>query len=122
MGDFKDKCFLSIDFKDVFQVNDAPSLDLIKNDLINQLQSMGSKNILLKDDDFTIKSGDTGVRLFGSLDIEVKNRLIRSNFTTVILPYDKKTIKLTIVHRSDDRYADNIKSRILESFDIVKEL
>ena len=122
MGDFKDKFFLSIDFKDVFQVNDAPSLDLIKNDLINQLQSMGSKNILLKDDDFTIKSGDTGVRLFGSLDIEVKNRLIRSNFTTVILPYDKKTIKLTIVHRSDDRYADNIKSRILESFDIVKEL
>jgi len=106
----------------VFQVNDAPSLDLIKNDLINQLQSMGSKNILLKDDNFTIKSGDTGVRLFGSLDIEVKNRLIRSNFTTIILPYDKKTIKLTIVHRSDDRYADNIKSRILESFDIVKEL
>ena len=122
MGDFNDKFFLSIDFKDVFQVNDAPSLDLIKNDLINQLQNMGSKNILLKDDDFTIKSGDTGIRLFGSLDIEVKNRLIRSNFTTVILPYDKKTIKLTIVHRSDDRYADNIKSRILESFDIVKEL
>lgn len=122
MGDFKDAFFLTIDFKDVVQVDNNPSLDLIKNDLINQFQTMGSKNILLKDDQFTIKSGDTGLRLFGSLDIEIKNRLIRSNFTTVILPYDKKTIRLTIVHRADDRYADNIKSRILESFDIVKEL
>ena len=122
MGDFKDAFFLAIDFKDVVQVDNNPSLDLIKNDLINQFQTMGSKNILLKDDQFTIKSGDTGLRLFGSLDIEIKNRLIRSNFTTVILPYDKKTIRLTIVHRADDRYADNIKSRILESFDIVKEL
>jgi len=71
---------------------------------------------------FTVKSGDTALRLYGSLDIEFNNDLYRSNFTSIILPYDKKTIKLIIVYREEDRYANDIESRILESFDIIKEL
>ena len=94
----------------------------LKNELINQFQNLGSKNILVKDDQFSIKSGDIGLRFYGSLDIEKNNDLIRSNFTSVILPYDKKTITLTIVYRDNDRYADRIESKILESFDIIKEL
>ena len=97
-------------------------MHILKNELITQFQNLGSKNILVKDDQFTIKSGDKGLRLFGSLDIEINNDLHRSIFTSIILPYEKKTIKLIIVYRDDDRYAGEIETRILESFDIIKEL
>ena len=122
MGTFEDNFYLSLDFKDVVQNENSVNLDLIKNGLINEFQVLGSKNILVKDDQFTVKSGDTALRLYGSLDIEFNNDLYRSNFTSIILPYDNKTIKLIIVYRDEDRYANDIESRILESLDIIKEL
>ncbi len=122
MGSFDDSFFLSLDFKDIIQSENPANIDNLKNELINQFQNLGSKNILVKDDQFSIKSGDIGLRFYGSLDIEKNNNLIRSNFTSIILPYDKKTITLIIVYRDNDRYTDKIESRILESFDIIKEL
>ena len=122
LGDFDDSFYLSLDFKNVVKDETPLNLDILKNELITQFQNLGSKNILVKDDQFTIKSGDKGLRLFGSLDIEINNDLHRSIFTSIILPYEKKTIKLIIVYRDDDRYAGEIETRILESFDIIKEL
>jgi len=122
MGIFNDPFYLSLDFKDVNQSDNPINIELLKNELIKKFQNTGSKNILVKDDQFSIKSGDIGLRLYGSLDVEISNSLYRSNFTSIILPYDKKTITLIIVYRDDDRYANKIESRILESFDIIKEL
>ena len=122
MGRFEDNFYLSLDFKDVTLTEDQVNLDLIKNGFISELQELGSKNILVKDDQFTVKSGDTAIRLYGSLDIEFNNDLYRSNFTSIILPYEKKTIKLIIVYRDNDRYASDIESKILKSIDIIKEL
>ena len=122
MGIFNDPFYLSLDFKDVNQSDNPTNIELLKNELIKKFQNTGSKNILVKDDQFSIKSGDIGLRLYGSLDIEISNSLYRSHFTSIIFPYDKKTITLIIVYRDDDRYANKIESRILESFDIIKEL
>jgi hypothetical protein len=122
MGNFDDSFYLSLDFKDVIQSENPSNIDLLKNELINKFQNLGSKNILVKDDQFSLKSGDIGLRFYGSLDIEKNNDLIRSNFTSVILPYEKKTIKLIIVYKDKDRYANKIESKILESFNIIKEL
>ena len=122
MGSFEDSFFLSLGFKDIIQSENPANIDNLKNELINQFQNLGSKNILVKDDQFTLKSGDIGLRFYGSLDIEKNNDLLRSNFTSVILPYDKKTITLIIVYRDNDRYADEIESKILESFNVIKEL
>ena len=122
MGTFEDSFFLSLGFKDIIQSENPANIDNLKNELINQFQNLGSKNILVKDDQFTLKSGDIGLRFYGSLDIEKNNDLLRSNFTSVILPYDKKTITLIIVYRDNDRYADKIESKILESFNVIKEL
>jgi hypothetical protein len=122
MGNFGDSFYLSLDFKDVIQSETPANIDILKNELINKFQNLGSKNILVKDDQFTLKSGDVGLRFYGSLDIEKNNDLIRSNFTSVILPYEKKTIKLIIVYKDKDRYANKIESKILESFNIIKEL
>ena len=122
MGTFEDSFFLSLGFKDIIQSENPANIDNLKNELINQFQNLGSKNILVKDDQFTLKSGDIGLRFYGSLDIEKNNDLLRSNFTSVILPFDKKTITLIIVYRDNDRYADKIESKILESFNVIKEL
>ena len=122
MGSFEDSFFLSLGFKDIIQSENPANIDNLKNELINQFQNLGSKNILVKDDQFSLKSGDIGLRFYGSLDIEKNNDLHRSNFTSVVLPYDKKTITLIIVYRDNDRYADKIESKILESFNVIKEL
>ena len=76
----------------------------------------------MNDETFTIKSGDTGYKFFGSLDFSDSNSLIRSNFTSIVFPYDQATISLTIIYLKEDRYSDKIEGRILESLNIIKEL
>ena len=76
----------------------------------------------MNDETFTIKSGDTGYKFFGSLDFDENNSLIRSSFTSIVFPYDQVTISLTIIYFKEDRYSDMVERRILESLNIIKEL
>ena len=76
----------------------------------------------MNDETFTIKSGDTGYKFFGSLDFGENNGLIRSSFTSIVLPYDQVTISLTIIYLKEDRYSDKVERRILESLNLIKEL
>ena len=76
----------------------------------------------MNDETFTIKSGDTGYKFYGSLDFDESNSLVRSSYTSIIFPYDQVTISITIIYLKEDRYSDKIEKRILESLNIIKEL
>ena len=121
-GDTEDSFFIELKFNDVIKGQQVTDLNTLLNNSLEELQGLGAKNILMNDETFTIKSGDTGYKFFGSLDFSDSNSLIRSNFTSIVFPYDQATISLTIIYLKEDRYSDKIEGRILESLNIIKEL
>jgi hypothetical protein len=97
-------------------------LNTLLNNSLEKLQALDAKNILLNDETFTIKTGDTGYKFYGSLDFGDTSILKRSSFTSIVFPYEQVTISLTIIYLKDDRYSDKVERRILESLNIIKEL
>ena len=121
-GNSGDPFFIELEFDDVIKGKQVTDLNTLLNNSLEKLQSLGAKNILMNDETFTIKSGDTGYKFFGSLDFDENNSLVRSSFTSIVFPYDQVTISLTIIHFKEDRYSDKVERRILESLNIIKEL
>jgi len=121
-GNSGDPFFIELKFNDVIKGQQATDLNTLLNNSLEKLQTLGAKNILMNDETFTIKSGDTGYKFFGSLDFDENNSLIRSSFTSIVFPYDQVTISLTIIYFKEDRYSDMVERRILESLNIIKEL
>ena len=121
-GDSTDPFFIELKFNDVIKGQQVKDLNALLNNSLEKLQGLGAKNILMNDETFTIKSGDTGYKFFGSLDFGENNSLIRSSFTSIVLPYDQVTISLTIIYLKEDRYSDKVERRVLESLNLIKEL
>ena len=121
-GDFGDSFFIELKFVDVIKGKQVSDLNTLLNNSLEKLQGLGAKNILMNDETFTIKSGDTGYKFFGSLDFSENNSPIRSSFTSIVFPYDQVTISITIISVKEDRYLDKVEERILESLNIIKEL
>ena len=122
LGDSTDPFFIELTFNDVIKGQQVSDLNTLLNNSLEKLQSLGAKNILMNDETFTIKSGDTGYKFYGSLDFGENTSMVRSSYTSIIFPYDQVTISITIIYLKEDRYSDKIERRILESLNIIKEL
>ena len=121
-GNSTDPFFIELTFNDVIKSQQVSDLNTLLNNSLEKLQSLGAKNILMNDETFTIKSGDTGYKFYGSLDFGENTSMVRSSYTSIIFPYDQVTISITIIYLKEDRYSDKIERRILESLNIIKEL
>ena len=121
-GEPGDPFFIELKFNDVIKGQQVKDLNTLLNNSLEKLQALDAKNILLNDETFTIKTGDTGYKFYGSLDFGDNSILKRSSFTSIVFPYEQVTISLTIIYLKDDRYSDKVERRILESLNIIKEL
>ena len=121
-GEPGDPFFIELKFNDVIKGQQVKDLNTLLNNSLQKLQALDAKNILLNDETFTIKTGDTGYKFYGSLDFGDTSILKRSSFTSIVFPYEQVTISLTIIYLKDDRYSDKVERRILESLNIIKEL
>ena len=117
-----DPFFIELKFNDVIKGQQVKDLNTLLNNSLEKLQTLDAKNILLNDETFTIKTGDTGYKFYGSLDFGDTSIIKRSSFTSIVFPYEQVTISLTIIYLKDDRYSDKVERRILESLNIIKEL
>ena len=82
----------------------------LNQNLINLIEyyNLINANFLLSNNPIKRVIGRT-TNTFNGTNLEQLNKL-------------KKTIKLIIVYKDKDRYANKIESKILESFNIIKEL
>ena len=94
------------------------------NEIINDFQSRGAVNILIKDEAITTLSGLPALKIFGTLDYpkKGKNNRVRCNYTTHVFDFDQGGINLTLLYEKDDRYGEDIEKRVMESFELIKEL
>ena len=94
------------------------------NEIIQDLQSRGAVNILIKEEEVTTLSGLPALKIFGTLDYPKKgdDNRVRCNYTTHVFDFELGGITMTILYEKEDRYADKIEERIMNSFELIKEL
>ena len=94
------------------------------NEIINDFQSRGAVNILIKEEEITTLSGLPALKIFGTLDYpkKGKNKRVRCNYTTHLFDFEQGGINLTLVYEKEDRYGEEIEKRVMDSFELIKEL
>ncbi len=94
------------------------------NSIINDFQSRGAVNILIKEEEITTLSGLPALKIYGTLDYPKKgnDKRVRCNYTTHVFDFDQGGIELTLLFEKEDRYGESIKKRVMDSFELIKEL
>ena len=94
------------------------------NSIINDFQSRGAVNILIKQEEITTLSGLPALKIYGTLDYPKKgnDKRVRCNYTTHVFDFDQGGIELTLLFEKEDRYGESIQKRVMDSFELIKEL
>jgi hypothetical protein len=94
------------------------------NAIINDFQSRGAVNILIKEEEITTLSGIPALKIFGTLDYpkKGKSKRVRCNYTTHVFDFEQGGINLTLLYEKEDRYGESIEKMVMDSFELIKEL
>ena len=106
------------------EVQQKEKIQELINEIINDFQSRGAVNILIKEEEITTLSGLPALKIFGTLDYpkKGKNKRVRCNYTTHLFDFEQGGINLTLVYEKEDRYGEEIEKRVMDSFELIKEL
>jgi len=94
------------------------------NEIINDFQSRGAVNILIKEEEITTLSGLPALKIFGTLDYpkKGKDKRVRCNYIAHVFDFEQGGIHLTLLYEKEDRYGVEIEKRVIDSFELIKEL
>ena len=100
------------------------AVQVLINEIINDFQSRGAVNILIKEEKFTTLSGIPALKIYGTLDYpkKGKDKRVRCNYMTHLFDFDQGGINLTLLYEKEDRYGPEIEKRVMDSFELIKEL
>ena len=106
------------------RAKDKEAIQLLINEIINDFQSRGAVNILIKEEEFTTLSGIPALKIYGTLDYpkKGKDKRVRCNYMTHLFDFDQSGINLTLLYEKEDRYGPEIEKRVMDSFELIKEL
>ena len=109
---------------DELRAKDKEAVQLLINEIINDFQSRGAVNILIKEEEFTTLSGIPALKIYGTLDYpkKGKDKRVRCNYMTHLFDFDQGGINLTLLYEMEDRYGAEIEKRVMDSFELIKEL
>jgi hypothetical protein len=106
------------------RAKEKEAIQLLINEIINDFQSRGAVNILIKEEEFTTLSGIPALKIYGTLDYpkKGKDKRVRCNYMTHLFDFDHSGINLTLLYEKEDRYGPEIEKRVMDSFELIKEL
>jgi hypothetical protein len=88
----------------------------IVNELIEQLEKNGAKNILTKDDELLLGNGVNAFKIFGSFDhLNKNNEVNRKEYVSLKFKENQGEQTILIVYERNDSYAKEIVKKIEES-------
>lgn len=106
-----------------FPPNTKFDFDKAVDGIYNQMEQNGARNILMKDEKFTIPSGQEGVKVFGSA--VYKNPLTQKDEEksyTILNLFEKGGLEqVTIIYNKNDEYAEEIANRVINSVEFNSE-
>ena len=88
---------------------------------LDDLESRGLQNMLVKYDEFETKNKGKGLLISGTSDFKISDKKYKSGDYNVIGFLTETGFKTIILLTHEKRYIDSIKERILNSIEVLKE-
>ena len=88
---------------------------------LDDLESRGLQNILVKYDDFETKNKGKGLLISGSTDFKISDKKVKSGKYNIIGFLTETGFKTIVLLTHEARYIDKIKDRIMNSIEVIKK-
>ncbi len=100
-----------------------PSGEMFIEKVADQIQELGGRNIFIDGNQITLPKGDQAISIDGRFDYASDDQVQtnRYDFTVILVLFEQRQINFKLIYPTDDRYASEIKDRILESFEIQNQ-
>jgi hypothetical protein len=97
-------------------------LDTAVDGVYANLEKKGAKNIITKNEDYTTMEGIEGVKVYGTLEMELpkKDRSINKKYIILNFAVNEGFQQITVIYNEQDTYADEIANRIINSVEFEK--
>lgn len=105
-----------------FQQDVQFELDTAVNGVYANLERKGAKNIITKDEEYETLEGVAGIKVFGTLEMELpkKDRSINKKYIILNFAVNDGFQQITVIYNEQDAYADEIANRIINSVEFEK--
>lgn len=97
------------------------ALENALNDVLDNLEQSGAKNLLVKRDDFETEKGIKGLKAYGEFNVKVADNKIlkqKSSYELFVFAQQNGLQEVLIVYQDDGKYAETIKDRIQASIEL----
>ena len=103
---------------------EEPKFDLAIEQMIKNLEKMGAKNIITKEEEFVTISGVKGAKVFGSgkFPIPDSNELLRGKYTLILFGGKGFQQNIMITWLDGDTYAEQIVDKMLTTLEVKTEI
>ena len=88
---------------------------------LDYLEKRGLQNMLIKYDEFETNNKARGILISGTTDFKINGEKIRPGNYNILGFLNEKGFKTAILLTHDSSYIDNIKDRIINSIEVLKE-
>ncbi len=105
-----------------FQQDVQFELDTAVDGVYANLERKGAKNIITKDEEYETLEGVAGIKVFGTLEMELpkKDRSINKKYIILNFAVNNGFQQITVIYNEQDVYADEIANRIINSVEFEK--
>ena len=105
-----------------FQQDVQFELDTAVDGVYANLERKGAKNIITKDEEYETLEGVAGIKVFGTLEMELpkKDRSINKKYIILNFAVNNGFQQITVIYNEQDIYADEIANRIINSVEFEK--
>lgn len=116
-GNTKDTYYVELSTRQVASGEFDPS-GLIEN-VLDQLEEAGARNIITKEETFTTLSGAEGIRIFGTLQMKHpdKEEYLAKDYNFLSFAERAGIQQIVVIQSEADTYADEITERLLKSIE-----
>lgn len=121
LGNLKDPLFVSVSSMQLNQSDQEVDLNLALDSALNELESSGAKNMIVKRDDFETDKGIKGLKAYGEFNVQVaENKMLKKKSTYELLIFAQQggIQTVLIVYQDDGKYAGEIRNRIINSVEL----
>ena len=88
---------------------------------MDDLESMGLQNMLIKYEEFETKNKGKGLLISGTSDFKISDKKYKSGNYNVIGFLTETGFKTAILLTHEKRYVNEIRERIIKSIEVLKE-
>ncbi len=105
-----------------FQQDVQFELDTAVDGVYSNLERKGAKTIITKNEEYETLEGVSGIKVFGTLEMELpkKDRSINKKYIILNFAVNDGFQQITVIYNEQDAYADEIANRIINSVEFEK--